>query len=125
MYSGTLEWGKTHVIENCDAYSETSDGQGTSVETNSDGNMYAFERMKCTKTAGPGVSAVVQRSSKDRKTLPSQLVVGDFVLFDAHDHDDDVEPIWLGRVMPNPKWNGQGVWVNDSGRNVKFNRVSV
>ena len=54
---------------------------------------------------------------------PCSNELGDFVLFDAH--GDDVEPIWLGRVMPNPKWNGQGVWVNDSGRNVKFNRVSV
>ena len=59
-------------------FSEKSGGQETSEETDLDGNMYAFERMKCTKTAGPGVSAVVQRSTKDRKTLASELVVGDF-----------------------------------------------
>ena len=27
--------------------------------------------------------------------------------------------------MPNPKWNGQGVWFNDSGKIVQFNDVPI
>ena len=45
------------------------------------------------------------------------------MLFDAR--GDEVEPIWLGRVLPNPEWNGQGVYTNDSGKQVKFNGVSI
>ena len=123
LYNGTLEWGQTHVVESCVAVSETCERQGTSDKADLDGNMYAFEQMNCSKTAGPGVSAVVRQSTKDRNTIASELVVGDFVLFDAH--GDEVEPIWLGRVLPNPEWNGQGVCTNNSGKQVKFNGVSI
>ena len=69
------------------------------------------------------MSALVQQSTKDRNTVASELAVGDFVLFDAH--DDEVEPIWLGRVMPNPEWNGQGVYANNSGKNISFRGVAI
>ena len=49
--------------------------------------------------------------------------MGDFVLFDAR--GDEVEPIWLGRVLPNSEWNRQGVYKNDSRKQVKFNSVSI
>ena len=123
LYNGALEWGQTHVVENCVAVRETSDGQGTGDEIDLDGNMYVFKQMNCSKTSGPGVRAVVQQLTKDRKKHASELAVGDFVLFDVI--RDDVEPIWLGRVMPNPKWNGQGVWLNDSGKIVQFNDVPI
>ena len=69
------------------------------------------------------MAAVVRKSTRDRNTTASELAVGDFVLFDAHDDED--EPIWLGRVMSNPEWNGQGVYKNKEGKNVKFNDVSI
>ena len=34
--------------------------------------------------------------------------------------DDDLEPIWLGRVMSNPKWVGQGVFQNNTSRIVSY-----
>ena len=45
------------------------------------------------------------------------------MLFDAH--DDETEPIWLGRVMPNPEWNGQGVYKNESRGKLSFKGVSI
>ena len=123
LYDGTLGWGKTHIVKDCVAIGMISDGDQTDGNNNLNGNMYMFEEMDCSKTAGPGVSAVVQKSTQDRNTMASKLVVGDFVLFDAH--DDDVEPIWLGRVMSYPSWNGHGVHVNDTQKNVKFNGVSI
>ena len=36
-----------------------------------------------------------------------------------------MEPIWLGRVLPNTEWNGQGLYTNDLGKHVKFNGVST
>ena len=45
------------------------------------------------------------------------------MLFDAHDDEDETN--WLGRVMPSPAWNGQGVYKNKEGKNVKFNNVSI
>ena len=69
LYNGTLEWGQTHVVENCVAVRETSGRQGTSDKTVLDGNMYCFEQMNCSKTSGPGVSAAIRQATKDRNTL--------------------------------------------------------
>ena len=68
--------------------------------------------MGCSQTAGPEVLAIVQKSTLNRNTVASKLVVVDFALFDAH--DDDGEPIWLGKVVTYPSWNGHGVYVNDT-----------
>ena len=59
-----------------------------------------FKKRVCTKTAGPGVTSQVQTSTEDRNKTAEKLDLGDFVIFDKH--DDGLEPIWLGRVMPNP-----------------------
>ena len=123
LSNGTLGWGQTHVVQRCVAVGEVSSGHERGGDTNLDGNMYSFEQKKYIKTAGAGVSALVQQSTKDRNTVASELAVGDFVLFDAH--DDEVEPIWLGRVMPNPEWNGQGVYANNSGKNISFREVAI
>ena len=113
LFNGTLEWGQTHTINNCMMASDTSGGQ----------EMYSFDQMLCTKTVGPGVTALVQQRSGDRNEVAAGLVVGDFVLFDAH--DDEVEPIWLGRVMSNPEWNGHGVYKNKDAKKVTFDGVGI
>ena len=40
--------------------------------------------------------------TRDRNEMASKLTVGNFVVFDKS--DDEVEPIWLGRIMSNPEW---------------------
>ena len=54
-----------------------------------------------------GVAAVLIQHNKNRDEVSSAFTAGDWVLFDAC--DDELEPAWLGRVMSNPKWEGQGV----------------
>ena len=55
--------------------------------------------------------------------MASKLTVGDFVLF--RKNDDDVEPIWLGRIMSNPDWQGQGVYQNESRQRSSFHGVAI
>ncbi len=48
----------------------------------------------------------------------AELTVGEWILFhgkDIHGNEDPDQPIWLGRVMPNPAWGGQGVLRNMTG----------
>jgi hypothetical protein len=47
----------------------------------------------------------------------------DDIVFDGKDvngEKDDEQPIWLGRVMSNPDWGGQGVMQNTTGRTIKY-----
>ncbi len=46
-----------------------------------------------------------------------KLVVGDWICIDS---SDNIEPIWLGRVMSNPDWGGQGVFKNETTRTKKY-----
>jgi hypothetical protein len=69
------------------------------------------------------VAVQAQVITRDRNTMASELTVGDFVVFDTS--DDEVEPIWIGRIMSNPEWQGQGVYKNDSRRNTSFGGVQV
>ena len=39
---------------------------------------------------------------------------------DVHGNEDPDQPIWLGRVMPNPAWGGQGVLRNVTGSAVSY-----
>ena len=55
--------------------------------------------------------------------MATKLTVGDFVLFDAS--DDEVEPIWLGRIMSNPEWQGHGQFENETTRNMTFGNVEL
>jgi len=56
--------------------------------------------------------------------VASALTVGDWVVFDAC--DDELEPVWLGRVMSNPKWDGQGIKRNNTSRMMSYdNGVKV
>ena len=56
---------------------------------------------------GPCIAAVLIQHNKNRDELTYALTSGDWVLFDAC--DDELEPVWLGCVMSNLKWEGQGV----------------
>ena len=116
---GTLEWETEHIVENCDLINETSNSTDTTI--NNEENMYCFQKKFCTKTAGRGVTMQSQTSTRDRNEIVSILTVNEFVLFDAS--DDDVEPIWLERIMSNPEWQNQGVYHNLDRQNVSFDGV--
>ena len=64
------------------------------------------------------------------------MTVGEWILFhgkDVHGNEDPDQPIWLGWVMPNPAWGGQGVLRNmtgtaeryDMGIEVQNNEVAI
>ena len=50
----------------------------------------------------------VQERVELRNEQASQLTVGDWVIFQGT-KEENAEPIWLGRVMSNTEWGGQGV----------------
>ena len=101
LWGGTFNWRDTKDIAQCE---KTLLGE-TSAK-------YRFTKELCTKTAGPGVQqAVINRGVKQNE-MASKLAVGDWVLVDGG--DDQYQPIWLGRVMSNKDWDGQGVKVNDT-----------
>ena len=122
LMDGTLTWGTTHYAKDCNAVHGAMNDTGTATETSEvddlSTTLYCFEKGECIKTAGPGVSSSVQNQNKSRNEVASKLTVGAWVLFDTS--DDDLEPIWLGRVMSNPKWDGQGVFQNKTSRIVSY-----
>ena len=77
------------------------------------------------QTAGPGVSRQIQLSRKDRHEAASNLAVGDWLIFavesDEADDKDDAK-FWLGRVMLNEAWGGQGVQQNTTGEIQKYDK---
>jgi len=60
----------------------------------------------------------IQINTKHRNDIASTLSVGDWVLFNGH--KDEVEPIWLGRVVSNSEWEGQGVSQNTTSRIISY-----
>ena len=68
--------------------------------------MFSFEKKKktCTKTSGSGVAVQAKVITRDSSKLASELTGSDVVVFDTC--DDEVEPIWIGRIMSNPDWEG-------------------
>ena len=80
-------------------------------------------RKICTKTAGLRVSTRVRIETRTRNEVSAELKVGKFVMFDAH--DVELEPIWLGRVMSNPEWNGHDVYKNDNDGKLTFKGVGI
>ena len=81
LSKGKLEWGQDHDIKKCKSVKES---------TQNCNNMYPFEKRICTKTAGPGVTTQVRVATRNRNDVSTELSVGDFVIFDAH--DDELEP---------------------------------
>ena len=112
-----LKWGDEHLVENCKSVSDTS-AVGVMSQ-----NMYSFAKKNCDKLSGPGVAIQAQALTRHRNEIASELTVGDFILFDKS--GDDVEQVWLGRIMPNQKWGGQGVCVNVERGNMSFGGVQV
>jgi len=77
-----------------------------------------FVRVLVIKCLALGVQKQVQFNRKHRNEIASSLAVGDWVLFDGH--KDEVELIWLCRVMSNTVWEGQGVSTNATTRKVSY-----
>ena len=48
-----------------------------------------------------------------RNESSMELTVGDWIVIDS---DDEGEPLWLGRIMSNSDWGGQGVCKNTTMR---------
>ena len=92
MFKWTLDWGEDTTIEQCEASADVANEE----------SMYCFEKGLCTKTAGLGVTMQAQVSTRDRNEIASGLTPGEFIFFDASEHQ--LEPIWLGRIMSNPAW---------------------
>ena len=65
----------------------------------------------------------VRIETRNRNEVLAGLKVGEFVVFDAH--DDELEPIWLGRVMSNPEWNGHDVYKNNNDGKLTFKGVGI
>ena len=114
LTEGTLTWESMHNVKGCSAKVRSE----TDSDMYSDTNIYCFDKCDCTKTAGPGVMATVQCKNKSRREFASKLTVGDWVMFDAE--DDEAEPVWLGRVMSNPVWDGQGVLENKTPQIISY-----
>ena len=98
LAQGTLGWNKAkHTVDACEAVPHGSDW---------DDNVYTFTESMCKKTSGVGVAAILAEETRTKRQIAQELTVGEFVIFDGK---QDAQPIWLGRVMPNPAWGGQGV----------------
>ena len=87
---------------------------------------YEFTKHACTKTAGRNVAEVAEQIRHERSELNdvcAQLTVGEWIVFhgkDVNGNEDPDQPIWLGRVMPNPAWSGQGVLRNTTGSALSY-----
>ena len=76
-------------------------------------NLYTFYCRECLTISGPGTARQVQQQVELRNEQATQLIVGNWVIFQGTKDESD-EPIWLGRVMLNTEWGGQGVCKNDT-----------
>lgn len=56
------------------------------------------------------------------KEVAMKLEPGMWVLYDSKERD---QPMWLGRTMSNPEWNGKSAWFNDTRRHSKFDLVKI
>ena len=102
MRMGFTEWnGQTHNILCC---SMVSLGQDAVQQ-----NVHTFNQQSCERISGPNVSRQIQEDRRNRREMALSLSIGDWVLFDSKMED---EPIWLGRVMSNPVWDGMCIYKN-------------
>jgi len=105
MQHNFTEWnGDTHVIPGCCM---------SALGSEKSNNVYTFNKSHCKRTHGPNVTKQLQQDKRDGKEMATSLNIGDWVLFDSKMAD---EPIWLGRVMSNPQWEGMGVLLNNTRR---------
>ena len=123
MRMGFTEWnGQTHNILCC---SMVSLGQDAVQQ-----NVYTFNQQSCERISGPNVSRQIQEDRRNRTEMALSLNIGDWVLFNSKMED---EPIWLGRVMSNPVWEGMCIYQNntqtkktfDNGVEIGANEVAI
>ena len=126
MIEGPKEWVQsTHHVPECLMSSlgnrlvEDDNESAEENESNDNNNVYTFNLSYCTKTTGVGVATQRQEDRRSRHARAADLRIGDFVLWEGAVGDIH-QPIWLGRVMSNPDWEGQGVKKNDTKRQMKF-----
>ena len=122
LMEGTLEWGpSSHQVQGCTMVhtDENADAESSDDEIV---DMFTFDRRHCTKKAGPGVAVNIANETRTRDISTMELTAGDWVLVDG---DDEDEPIWLGRVMSNPEWGGQGVFKNETTRAKRYDNEVV
>ena len=93
-------------------------------------NVYTFNQQSCERISGPNVSRQIQEDRRNRTEMALSLNIGDWVLFNSKMED---EPIWLGRVMSNPVWEGMCIYQNntrtkktfDNGVEIGANEVAI
>ena len=124
-----MEWGpNSYQVQGCimakkeDAIESLRGGDKDDHSENEADEMFTFNHRHCTKMTGPGVTLNIAEETRSRDESTMVLTVGDWVLIDG---DDEDEPIWLGRVMLNPDWGGQGVWKNETSRAKKCDNGAV
>jgi len=118
LTANTLEWtDESYDVPNCTTSPCICPSTSESCETTT--NLYTFYRRECLKMSGPGAARQVQERVELRNEQASQLTVGDWVIFQGT-KEESAEPIWLGRVMSNTEWGGQGVWKNDTKKQKKY-----
>ena len=136
IINGTSGWvNNTHIVPGCKMSSISNDdtaAEDTSAEesTNNDqsttadkGNttttpdLYTFYRAKCEQVSGHNMNVQRQEDRRSLQTMSLELTIGSWVCLDSNEEE---QPIWLGRVMSNPDWNGEGIKHNTTNRTVKY-----
>ncbi|KAL7549077.1 hypothetical protein ACHAWF_012345 [Thalassiosira exigua] len=118
LFAGTLNWHSGHCVLGC----SSAVAGNVATESNESENVYTFSKRDCYKTSGPGVTRIIASERRDRNERSMQLCVNDWVIFDS---EDEGQPLWLGRVMSNPEWGGQGVYRNSSNRIKNYEGVQI
>lgn len=120
-------WSAQHNITGCQSLCR-SHGANNSA--------YEFTKHCCKKITGRNVAEAIRHRREELNQQSAALAVGEWVIYHgigADGEEDPDQPLWLGRVMPNPDWNGQGVLKNTTGRTtsypmgieVKQNKVAI
>ena len=65
------------------------------------------------KISDPGVAQRIEHESRSRNDVAAAVTIGQWVLFE-HMNEDGDQSLWLGRIMSNPAWGGQGKRQNDT-----------
>ena len=108
LMAGTVAWGsQTRIVQGCTA----TLAQNESISSSS--QPYEFALGKCRKIAGPGLAQRIKRDSRTRNNVAAEVTIGQWVLFE-HMTDAGNLMLWLGRIMSNPAWGGEGKRQNKS-----------
>lgn len=110
------------VVDEDTAAGEEDDGDGDDGEDDTSTssavpNLYRFDQGHAIQLSGPNMLQQRAADRRSRNQMARELVVGDFVLNDSTDPN---QPLWLGRVMSNPEWDGAGKQTNNSNRVVRY-----